>query len=217
MISRGSRNALITCHPRDRNDSLVEMERPRKRVRISFEKPSVFLYDGDKYPVDKTITESISGDFGDENEQPKSRRTKVNPWLSRHDLAYFRASAKRLCLSINLDGVIQEAYDSALYENDPKHYSTSSLIESNDYSRQRGLEKWSSSQHSILRSIKIIEVKTAVLLEQSIQFLSGRSDPVRLAELSQKASSTSQRFAQVLASADAAMAMQAQLGSSVDR
>jgi hypothetical protein len=62
------------------------------------------------------------------------------------------------------------------------------LLDSSDYSSQRDLERWCSSQHAFLRSLKIVEVKTAVLLEQSIQFLTGRSDPNRLAEVAQQAS-----------------------------
>ena len=58
-------------------------------------------------------------------------------------------------------------------------------------------------------TMKIIEVKSAVFLEQSEQVLSGHSDPDRLSEASQRASQSSQRFAQVLAMVDAEAATEA--------
>jgi hypothetical protein len=146
-------------------------------------------------------------------EESQPRKPKTNPWLTREDLAGCRSSAKQMCRSINLDTLLQEAYNGACSTNQEQD-RTNALLKSSDYSRQRGLERWSSSQHAVLRSIKIIEVKTAVLLEQSRQFLTGKADPTRIAELSQQASSISQRFAEILASVDATMATQVQETSS---
>jgi hypothetical protein len=148
------------------------------------------------------------------NDCPHRKTKKRSSWLTRRDLAHFRASAKKLCRSINLDSVLAKAYGVsciAVPDNTITDLEKiTALLDSSDYSSQRGLERWCSSQHAFLRSLKIVEVKTAVLLEQSIQFLTGRSDPNRLAEAAQQASIASQKFAQILASADAREASQVQ-------
>ena len=198
------------------------LDRPKKRVRISCEEPTIHQYSNDEVAAEAEEEESDIEDLRkifdspplvDQLEIQCQRPGQRGAWLSRSDLANFRASAKKLCRSLNLDNVLQEAYQWAC-RPDPQGDSETArmipLLESLDYSKQRGLERWSSTQHAFLRSIKIIEVKTAVLLEQSSQFLSGKKDPEKLAKVAQDASITSQRFAQILASADATIALQLQ-------
>ena len=55
--------------------------------------------------------------------------------------------------------------------------------------------------------MRILEVKTAVFLEQTNQFLTGKSDIGKLAIASREASSSSQQIARVLAKIDAQMAL----------
>ena len=201
----------------DGNESPT-MERPKKRVRISVEDTKIFHYstcdDESSEVKNKELINDLSTmNLPESNDSPQNKAKKRSSWLTRRDLAQFRASAKKLCRSINLDSVLAKAYDGsciAVPDNDTDLERIIALLEDSDYSRQRGLERWCSSQHAFLRSLKIVEVKTAVLLEQSIQFLTRKSDPNRLAEVAQQASIASQKFAQILASADAREALQEQ-------
>jgi hypothetical protein len=93
-------------------------------------------------------------------------------------------------------------------ESREKSSHIADLAENVDFVEQRGLERWSSSRHSILRSVKIVEVRTALFLEQASQLMSGRKDPDLLAKVTSEASKASQSLAQYLASADAIVAMQ---------
>jgi hypothetical protein len=205
----------------DGNDSPT-MERPKKRVRISVEDPKIFHYrtcdesssevkNKEALPIINNVLSTMN--LPESNDCPDHKTKKRSSWLTRRDLQHFRASAKKLCRSINLDSALAKAYDVsclAVPDNDTDLDRIIALLENSDYSRQRGLERWCSSQHAFLRSLKIVEVKTAVLLEQSIQFLTGRSDPNKLAVVAQQASIASQKFAQILASADAREASQVQ-------
>jgi hypothetical protein len=221
MIAQTFTETLLCGRSRKSDSSLLEMERPKKRVRISFEEPIVHRYatgqDDDR--VSSGANAECQSPTNAQNEVAKSKCSPQKTsrlWLTRRDLAYVRSCAKKMCRSMNLDDVLQELYYGACSphrEMDPTIDRTSVLLKSKDYSEQRGLERWSTSQHSFLRSIKIVEVKTAVLLEQSCQFLTGKANPARLAEVSQLASSASIRFAQILAFADATMAMQIQKAS----
>lgn len=179
-------------------NSFVEFERPRKRVRISCAEPSVHRYD-------------IRGENPSEvtSEEDQTTRRANRTWLTRQELGYFRSCAKKLCRSNNLDDVLRNAYFLAdkLDAKDSQSIADT-LAEHEAYVAQRGLERWSSSQHALVRSVKIVEVKTAVLLEQTSQFLSGRRNPNRLAKVSMEASNSSQYFAQFLASTDASLARQ---------
>jgi hypothetical protein len=202
----------------DVNDSPT-LERPKKQVRISVEDPKIFHYDtcdgssdGKNKEALPAINDLSTINLPERYDCPHKTK-KRSSWLTRRDLAHFRASAKKLCRSINLDNVLAKAYDVsciAVPDNDTDLERIIALLENSDYSKQRGLERWCSSQHAFLRSLKIVEVKTAVLLEQSIQFLTRRSDANRLAEVAQQASIASQKFAQILASADAREALQVQ-------
>ena len=86
------------------------------------------------------------------------------------------------------------------------------LARSGAFWKQRGLERLS-RQHAISRSMQVCSVKSAVLLEQTSQYLDGVQDPERLARASRMASQPSQHFAQMLAMADQAMAKKIHLES----
>jgi hypothetical protein len=204
------------CRLREDGNDSPTMERPKKRVRISVEDPKIFRCgdcDESSEVKNKELINDLSMNLPESNDCPHHKEKTRSSWLTRRDLAHFRASAKKLCRSINMDSVLAKAYDVsciAVPDNDTDLERMIALLEDSDYSRQRGLERWCSSQHAFLRSLKIVEVKTIVLLEQSLQFLTGRSDPNRLAEVAQQASIASQKFAQILASADAREALQDQ-------
>lgn len=203
MISRviDNQHLLVKCtRVRDVCDDAMEISRPRKRVRISMQEPTVH-----RYEVPTSTNPAPTGDC----EKPKRQTNRT--WLTPQELGYFRSCAKKLCRSVYLDDVLQEAYHGAVIQNlgDISIAEVTSALASNeDYIAQRGLERWSSTQHSILRSMTILQVKSEVLLEQTSQILSGRFDPSRLAQASLEASKSSQQFAQLLGLADASMAMQ---------
>ena len=205
----------------------MEQERPSKRVRFSayaetHEIHTTASNNDENVAPTPTISQSqniISSPQSESetngNASPSADnqdRKSYRSWLTKRELAYFRSCAKKMCKSIDLDNALYEAYDNEGDMWDTDYTRTLALLENDDYSKQRGLERWTSSQHAFARSTKIIEVKTAVLLEQSSQMLSGRSDADRLAEVARTASEKSQRFAHVLALADATMAVQVQEG-----
>lgn len=213
------------------SDATME-ERSAKRVRFSeFAETHVVRYNTDSSRTssssDGTVApqptaqsqDSVSDELSRENASSSTTssgndqpRREYRSWLTKRELAYFRSCAKKMAREINLDNALYEAYDSEEDMWNTDYTRTLALLENDDYSKQRGLERWTSSQHAFARSTKIIEVKTAVLLEQSSQMLSGRSDAERLAEVARIASEKSQRFAHVLALADATMAIQVQEG-----
>jgi len=121
-------------------------------------------------------------------------------WYSKEDLARSRQLARKLSRTVNPDPVLMETY-----YTQHKADAVKLLKHSNDFWKQRGLERLS-SQHSVCRNIQVCSVKSAVLLEQSSQFLDGVQDPDRLASASRMASGPSAHFAQTLAIADQAMA-----------
>lgn len=76
----------------------------------------------------------------------------------------------------------------------------------NDNESPRGLERWSSKMHGYLRGKHVSEVKHAVLLEQSRQFLIDNRDEEEIARVAQRASKQSRAFARLLGAADAVVA-----------
>eukprot|EP00525_Craspedostauros_australis_P010201 CAMPEP_0198124936 /NCGR_PEP_ID=MMETSP1442-20131203/41362_1 /TAXON_ID= /ORGANISM="Craspedostauros australis, Strain CCMP3328" /LENGTH=246 /DNA_ID=CAMNT_0043784447 /DNA_START=18 /DNA_END=758 /DNA_ORIENTATION=+ len=132
-------------------------------------------------------------------------------WLTRDDLARFRSCARRLCRSVSIDHILSDAYADACSTISIEQVQTVPFVTNCDYMDQRGLERWSSSLHALERSFKIVQVKSAVLLEQASQFLTGKRDAHKLAKVAQEASITSLRFAQVLAAGDAELAKRLQL------
>ena len=205
----------------------MEQERPSKRVRFSAYAETHEIRASTSSSNDENVAPKATTSQSQDNASSPEPQTKENDsssgetqarknyrsWLTKRELAYFRSCAKKMCKSIDLDNALYEAYDNEGDMWDTDYTRTLALLENDDYSKQRGLERWTSSQHAFARSTKIIEVKTAVLLEQSSQMLSGRTDADRLAEVARTASEKSQRFAHVLALADATMAIQVQEGS----
>jgi hypothetical protein len=209
-------------HPRSKDGCNSEMERPKKRVRfssvietlvLSYKNNQAAAIQGDDAATDGTNQLKEQNESSTPLSDAERRRNEYRTWLSRRDLAYFRSCAKKMCMSINLDNALYQAYDDREETAEADLEKTLALLSNDDYDKQRGLERWSSREHAFFRSTKIIEVKTAVILEQSMQMLKGESDADRLAMIAQAASLTSQRFAQVLALTDAALAMQVQEGS----
>ena len=178
------------------NVTSIEFERLPKRVRISCDDPSL-AYPGD-VPA-KTTTSSC------QDSQPQRHRT----WLNRQELSYIRYCAKKLCRQQQLDDILQNVNLQATVSDSSKTFSyMADLADNDDFVEQRGLERWSSSRHSILRSVKIVEVRTALFLEQARQLMSGRNDPDLIAKVTSEASKSSRSLAQYMASADAMVAMQ---------
>jgi hypothetical protein len=227
MISKqGQELALLVSRPspvrEDSESTLVEVSRPRKRVRISMEEPILHTYQKESASFSSLSSSRedsspsmkeefrLLGQYKSEDRlptnKPKSDHT-INPWLTRKELAYFRSCAKKLSKSVDLDPVLKEVFNEN-NSNDDTVLQTNRLLKCTDFLEHRGLERWSGMHHSFLRSLKIVEVKSAVLLEQSTQILSGRSDPDKLSVVSREASQVSQRFAEVLARADAELAME---------
>jgi len=205
----------------DSETTLVDVvaTRPRKRVRISEDAPVRCFYHPEPFSEfsngdDSSLLDRAKGNSSscqnepfnrdeDKDSQKRITPSRVNPWLTRRELAYIRSRAKKLSKSLNLNSVLQDVFTIESSDDEDTIHPTKRLLSSTEFLEQRGLERWSSSHHSFLRSLKVIEVKSAVLLEQSTQVLSGRVDPDRLGFVSREASQASQRFAQVLGKVDA--------------
>lgn len=131
-------------------------------------------------------------------------------WYSKEDLVTSKKIARKLSRNANSDSVLQETYDKACklssHEDEKTSEEIMAMLEgSGAFWKQRGLERLS-QRHAISRSMQVCQVKSAVLLEQTSQYLDGIMDPERLASASIVASRPSQHFAQMLALADQAMA-----------
>ena len=129
---------------------------------------------------------------------------KQNCWYSKEDLVSSRKMARKLSRQVDSDPVLMETFDKACAQQHPTS-AVRLLEESRDFWKQRGLERLSRG-HAISRNIQVCSVKSAVLLEQSCQYLEGKKDPERLAQASLMASGPSQNFAYMLAMADQSMA-----------
>ncbi|KAL7565121.1 hypothetical protein ACA910_005127 [Epithemia clementina (nom. ined.)] len=131
-------------------------------------------------------------------------------WYSRGDLRNFKLSAKNFCAVIDVENELFQAYSTddlpmASSANERMIATKASFLSGSEaFQRQRGLERWSSSLHMLSRCIAIISVRTEVLLEQSSQSITGKTDPERIAAIYQSASSQSVHYALVLGLADAA-------------
>jgi len=135
-------------------------------------------------------------------------QTEASPNVAQPTRASVLSCAKRLCRKQQLDDVLHNVSLHASVEDSIIDSScVADLADNDDFVEQRGLEKWSSSRHSTLRSVKIVEVRTALFLEQASPMMSGRNDPDLIAKVTSDASRSSRSLAQYLASADAAVAM----------
>ena len=183
------------------NCEAIQYERPRKRVRISCSMPVIHRYE---------IVGETQQPVEENNDKPKRKRSRT--WLTREELRYFRSCATKMSREAKLDNVLHQAYfDATRRDLETQEAAAQALAENDDYVAQRGLERLSSSHHGLVRSVKIVEVRTAVFLEQTRQFLMGKRDPALLAKVSQQASKSSQQFARFLACADTAVAMPVRL------
>ena len=129
---------------------------------------------------------------------------KQQCWYSKEDLVSSRKLARRLSRQVDSDSILMETFDRACAQQHPSN-AVERLEKSRAFWKQRGLERLSKG-HAISRNIQVCSVKSAVLLEQSCQYLEGKKDPERLAQASLMASGPSQHFAHMLAMADQSMA-----------
>jgi hypothetical protein len=183
------------------NYDALHYERPRKRVRISCSLPEIH-----RYEIEGEADQPVEAN----NEKPQRKRNRT--WLTREELRYFRSCATKMSREAKLDNVLHQAYfDATKRDFETQQMAAQALAENDVYVAQRGLERLSSSHHGLVRSVKIVEVRTAVFLEQTRQFLLGKKDPALLAMVSREASKSSQQFAQFLACADTAVAMPVRL------
>jgi hypothetical protein len=200
VASAGDVRSLTMSLPpirRRKSESDAHPARKRRRVRIQVEPLQVV--EGEELPDNKTTC-----------------------WYSKEDLVVSRRIARKLSRQVNSDPVLMETYyiacepvsdDSvpSCWQSPPQRNDTTTaaavkiLKHSSAFWKQRGLERLSKG-HSLSRSIQVCSVKSAVLLEQSSQYLEGIQDPERLAHASLMASRPSQQFAHFLAMADQAMA-----------
>jgi hypothetical protein len=174
-------------------------ESARKRRRVCIQSEPLQVVQGEELPANKAAC-----------------------WYSKEDLVASRLVARKLSKQVNSDPVLMQTYfkacepqseDSApscLQSPSQRNDTTTAaavriLKHSSAFWKQRGLERLSKG-HSLSRNIQVCSVKSAVLLEQSSQFLEGIQDPERLAQASLMASRPSLKFAHFLAMADQAMA-----------
>lgn len=178
-----SRKRVRSVAPRRHSETDAQPLKKRKRVRIQLEPQQMM--------------------------QPLAPKSC---WYSKEDLVVSRKCARKLSRQVNSDSVLVETYDKACKlsnlnnDNDKLSEEIMMMLEgSGEFWKQRGLERLS-QRHAISRSIQVCQVKSAVLLEQTGQYLDGIQDPERLAAASLMASRPSQYFAQMIALADQAMA-----------
>lgn len=171
----------------------------KKRVRIATSTTHYF-------------TSSDDDDNDDITDEQPAKKSKNVKWFSRKEIACMRFRVKESISKINLDPVLQNVFvepsagvgaKAPNMANDDSNNRGDNLLECKEFLEQRGLERWSGSHHSFLRTMKIFECRSEVLLEQSAQVLSGKPDPERLCTASQEASRASQRFAELLGDLDA--------------
>jgi len=163
-------------------------------------------------------------------------------WYSKEDLQTARRSARRLSRLLHnsgSDAVLMDTFGEAMcglthskenlaespnpamdttkQDHQDQHNKAkvvNKLKRCSAFWKQRGLERLG-QQHSISRSMQVCYVKSSVLLEQTSQYLNGKQDPERLAQVSRETSGPSQQFAQMLAMADAAMAQRIQAETTI--
>jgi hypothetical protein len=221
MIARVEKRKLFMIHDaestheqhqqrRGSETSLIDVNEwlPRKRVKISMGEPVVHeCY----YEVDANEASSSTATA---NKQQDHNVVDTNLWLTRMDLAVSRARARRLSKSMDLDPILMPyvlGINGDLVNNNDNNdcdsRSANKLLRSRYFFAQRGLERYSGSKHGLVRKMIIQQVKSAVLLEQSTQILEGRVDEDKISEISRQASLSSQKFARILAQADAEIAV----------
>lgn len=173
---------------RSHSESDIQPPVKKKRKRVRFQVEPYEVVEAEPLPVDKCC------------------------WYSKDDLARSRLVARKLSSAVDCDPVLMETYYMACdtptgLSQEAQHAASAvKLLKfSNEFWKQRGLERLSKN-HAVSRSIQVCSVKTAVLLEQSNQYLAGVQDPERLAQVSRIASRPSQNFAEFLATADQALA-----------
>lgn len=132
-------------------------------------------------------------------------------WYSRKDLSMMKRSAKEFCAGLDLEVELFQAYSSTKSSPDEAvdqeriAAKASFLSGSVAFEKQRGLERWSSSNHMLSRCVAIVSVRAEVFLEQSIQSMKGQHDPERLASVCHPVTSQSVQYARVLGLADASL------------
>eukprot|EP00522_Entomoneis_paludosa_P016515 CAMPEP_0172450440 /NCGR_PEP_ID=MMETSP1065-20121228/8773_1 /TAXON_ID=265537 /ORGANISM="Amphiprora paludosa, Strain CCMP125" /LENGTH=332 /DNA_ID=CAMNT_0013202221 /DNA_START=279 /DNA_END=1277 /DNA_ORIENTATION=- len=82
------------------------------------------------------------------------------------------------------------------------------LYKSPAFAAQRGLERWCSASHAMVRRLTVLQVRCELFLEQSNSALgqTTKSNPKRLASVYHAASAPAARYARVLGLADAELA-----------
>lgn len=173
----------------------IELQRPKKRVRLSLDSTEANCQEVSEYAILAPGTD-------------KAPENDYSTWLNRRELSFFRSCARKLCREQNLDDILHRLFIQADSNSSTHDCSVvCDLATDHNFVAQRGLEKWSSPRYSTVRSCKVIQVRTAVFLEQARQCRSGKRNPELLARITLEASRPSQSLAHHLASIDAMVAM----------
>lgn len=194
------RESVKRAHPRRHSESDAQQQPQKKRKRVRIQVEPFQVVEAQVTPIDKCW------------------------WYSKEDLVRSRYVARKLSRAVDTDQVLIETFDKACeltvvqsfdlsvqsqtqqqQHDDNKTSAVKLLKHSSAFWKQRGLERLSKN-HAVSRSIQVCSVKSAVLLEQTSQYLDGVNDAERLAHASRMISRPSQNFAQMLAMADEAMA-----------
>lgn len=135
---------------------------------------------------------------------------KDDLWYTLAGLNECKRDAKRLCMAVDIEDVIHEAYlvTTTLPLADTTEVQTMIQL-SADFEEQRGLERLSSSYHGFCRNVAILHTKTEVFLAQASQIVtSAGNDPCALAKVYTDACKPAARFARFLAKVDESEAAQ---------
>jgi hypothetical protein len=176
---------------------------PKKRVRFQ------------AFPTVHTALVHLDVDVDDDD----------NTWLTRRELSDIKRAAKESCVAIDIEHELHTTYTEACsfctQACEDVRTTTGGccthpalsyklLAESKDFSRQRGLERWSSLAHYHARMVQLLVCKTDFFIEQSAQFLQGKRDEDKLADICRNSSKAASQFALVLGQADVVAAADTQ-------
>lgn len=150
---------------------------------------------------------------------------KESMWYSPLELRQIRLKAYYTSKRVQLNSELTDTYNKCLETNyehrnsdnillkrlsDTHKTHQNSALTSKPYTKkldefiwQRGLERWSSPGFEFHRITYLVLWKTSFFLEQSDQMISGKKDPIKLANICRSATVASTNFALLLASIDA--------------
>lgn len=130
-------------------------------------------------------------------------------WYTDEELSEMKREVKRLCRRRELEEPLAAAYQWGTttakrpVDAQAEAQAVTKLLQSDFFHHQRGLERWSSSMHTMSRAMTAMQVKTEVLCAEPPDFFEIGDTDELLAEACAEASAPAVRFARLLGQIDA--------------